>query len=180
MPRRLAERTVISAVDQRNSRSRMIAHQGDLLTRPFRGRRSSLHAAISSHAGGRSKPSLVSDAGPGLSNPSAPLRSAEAGWGAALLLFARPLLQALEGESVDRQVINGALVLGGRQLLQGLVTVRRPTRRILRIGAAVDALHAATMVEAAVANVGPRRLTMASATLAGAFSAAGVTQSRRR
>jgi len=122
-------------------------------------------------AGPRHPPALAGASG---------LALAEAAWGATLLLFARPLLQALEGEPVDRQVINVARVLGGRQLLQGLVTARRPTRRILRIGAAVDVLHAATMVAAAAASVGPRRLTVASATLAAAFSAAGATQSRRR
>jgi hypothetical protein len=90
------------------------------------------------------------------------------------------LLQSLEGKSLDRQVINIARVLGGRQLLQGLILVGRPTRRSLRLGAVVDALHAATMVAAAAANAGPRRLTMASATLAGVFSAAGAVQSHRR
>lgn len=101
-------------------------------------------------------------------------------WGVTLLLFAGPLLQSLEGESLDRRVIKVARVLGSRQLLQGLITIRRPTRRILRIGAGVDALHAATMVAAVAAQAGPRRLSMASATLAGAFSVAGVTQSRQR
>ncbi len=108
------------------------------------------------------------------------LALAEACGGATLLLFAGPLMRSLEGGSVDRRVINIGRVLGVRQLLQGLIMVRRPTRRILRIGAAVDALHAASMLVAAATENAPRRLTLASAALAGAFSAAGLTQSRRR
>ena len=121
--------------------------------------------------GARRPPALTAASG---------LALAEMCGGAGLLLFAGPLLQSVEGESVDRQVIDIGRVLGARQLLQGLIMVRRPTRRILRIGAAVDALHAATMLLAAATDNGPRRLTLASATLAGAFSAAGLTQSRRR
>jgi hypothetical protein len=105
---------------------------------------------------------------------------AEVGWGAALLLFAAPLLQSFEGEPLDRRVIIVARVLGGRQFLQGLLILRRPTRRILRIAGVVDALHAATMVAAMAVNAGPRRLTTASATLAAAFSAGGISQSRGR
>jgi hypothetical protein len=46
-------------------------------------------------------------------------------------------------------------VLGARQLLQAAITARRPTRRALELGAAVDAVHAATMMAGASANVGP-------------------------
>ncbi len=108
------------------------------------------------------------------------LAAAEACSGTALLLFGRPLLDAVERRSSSRQAVDIARILGVRQLLQALVTVRQPTRRILRAGAAVDALHAATMVAAAAAGVGPRRLTIASAVVAGTFAAAGVSQSRTR
>jgi hypothetical protein len=100
--------------------------------------------------------------------------------GAALLLCTRPLLQSLAREPVDRRVINVARILAMRQLLQGLATARRPTRRTLQVGAAVDALHAATMVMSATATVGPRRLTIANAAMAGGFAATGVAQSHRR
>lgn len=114
-----------------------------------------------------------------LSGPSR-LAAAEACSGIALLLFGRSLLDAVARGPSSRRVINIARMLGVRQLLQGLVTVQRPTRRILRLGAAVDALHAATMVAAAAAGVGPRRVTIASAAVAGAFTAAAVSQSRTR
>ena len=105
---------------------------------------------------------------------------AEGCWGCALLCLTRPLLRSLAGEPADRQVIEIARLLGARQLLQSLITARRPTRRILQLSAAVDAVHATTMVAAAAADAGPRRLTVASATMAAAFAAAGLAQSRRR
>jgi hypothetical protein len=46
-----------------------------------------------------------------------------------------------------------ARILGARQPLQALFTARRPTRRVLEVGAAVDALHAATMVLGAAAKL---------------------------
>jgi hypothetical protein len=100
--------------------------------------------------------------------------------GTALLLCAGPLLRALAGQSVSRRAVNVAHVLGARQLLQAVVTARRPTRRTLELGATIDALHASTMLAAAAADIGSRRLTLASAATAGAFTAAGVAQSLRQ
>jgi hypothetical protein len=108
------------------------------------------------------------------------LALAEGCWSAVLLVSTGPLLQSLAGRPIGQGVISAARVLGIRQLVRALLTARRPTRRILEVGAAVDALHAGTMVAGAAANVGPRRLTMASAATAGAFTAAALAQSRRR
>jgi hypothetical protein len=108
------------------------------------------------------------------------LALAEGSLGAALLLWTRPLMQSLAREPVDRQAINVARILAVRYVLQGFVTARRPTRRVLELGVVVEALHAATMIAGTAAHVGPRRLTVASATAAGAFTAAGLAQSRRR
>jgi len=105
---------------------------------------------------------------------------AEGCFGAVLIVWTRPLMQSLAREPVDRQVVIVARILGVRYVLQGFVTARRPTPRVLEVGAAVDALHAATMIAGAAAHVGPRRLTMASAIAAGAFAAVGVAESRRR
>lgn len=107
------------------------------------------------------------------------LALAEGCSGTALLLLPGPVLRSLAGKPINRRMINVARVLGARQLLQSLIIVCRPTRQILQIGTAVDALHATTMLAGAVANVGPRRLTLASAAMAGAFTAAGVAQSCR-
>ena len=107
------------------------------------------------------------------------LALAEGCWGAALVLDPGSQLRPLAGKPVDPWVIKTARVLGARQLLQALITAWRPTRRTLQVGAAVDALHAATMVAAATANLGPRRLTIASAATAIVFTAVGLAQSRR-
>jgi hypothetical protein len=108
------------------------------------------------------------------------LALAEGCYGTALVLFAGPLLRTITGEPADRLQLNVTRVLGTRQLLQGVATTRRPTRRTLRLGAAVDVLHAATMLAGAATNVGPRRLTLASAATAVAFAVAGVADGRRR
>jgi hypothetical protein len=113
-----------------------------------------------------------------LAGPSG-LAAAEGCWGTALLFAAGPLLRPLAGEPVDPRMIKIARVLGARQLLQSLIVAWRPTRRNLEIGAAVDAMHAATMFAAAAANIAPRRLTIASAATASALAAIGLAQSRR-
>lgn len=110
---------------------------------------------------------------------SSGLACAEGSWGAALLLGGGPLLRSLTGRSVDPRVIVIARVLGARQLLQGVVTAWRPTRRVLEAGATVDAIHATTMVAASAANLGPRRLTIASAATAIIFTAVALALSRR-
>lgn len=97
----------------------------------------------------------------------------------ALVLSRDRILHRVAKAPVDRRVIHVARFLGTRELLQALVTACHPTRRTLRLGAAVDALHAASMVIAASARVGPRRLTVASAGVASVFSAAGLVASRR-
>jgi hypothetical protein len=105
---------------------------------------------------------------------------AEGCWGATLLLAPRPLLQAIAREPLNRRATGVARVLGARSVLQALATAQRPTRRRLAVGALVDATHAASMVAAAAADIGPRALTIASAATASAFAFAGVVQSRRR
>lgn len=117
-----------------------------------------------------------------LAGPSGPawLALAELGTGAALLLAPRPLLGWLAAEPPDRRVFIVARVLGARYLLQGLVTACRPSRRVLRIGAGADILHGASMIAAAAADTGPRRLTLSSAAAAGAFAGVAAAQSSRR
>jgi hypothetical protein len=110
---------------------------------------------------------------PHVSTNSFGLALAEGCSGVALLLGSGPLLRSLAGSAADRRVVNTARVLGARQLLQGLFTAWWPTRRTMVVGAAVDTIHAATMVAAAAANLGPRRLTIASAATATTFAAAG-------
>lgn len=75
-------------------------------------------------------------------------------------------------------------VLGARMLLQALavrVAARRPRwrRPALEAGAVVDALHAASMVPAALRWPAYRRSAAVSAVLAGASGGLGLAASRR-
>jgi uncharacterized protein YjeT (DUF2065 family) len=98
--------------------------------------------------------------------------AATAAVGAATLLRPRTAARLVSGGG---SVPDTALVrvLGGRQLVQGTVVVLRPVP-ILVIGAvAVDAVHAASMLAAALAWPGYRNAALASATAAGASAVAG-------
>jgi hypothetical protein len=68
-------------------------------------------------------------------------------------------------------------LLGGRMLVQAGYELASGSRRALRLGAAVDALHAASMLAAAVRWPGYRRVALASAGLAGGSAAVGLVGS---
>jgi hypothetical protein len=68
-------------------------------------------------------------------------------------------------------------LLGGRLLVQAGYELATGSRRALRLGAAVDLLHAASMLAAAVRWPGYRRIALASAGLAGASAAVGLAGS---
>ncbi len=81
-----------------------------------------------------------------------------------LLLVARPeAFRFLAGAPLDQRTRRVARVLGGRDLLQAVIT---SDRRLVRMGAAVDALHAATMVGLAAVDARHRRPALASASVA--------------
>jgi hypothetical protein len=88
-----------------------------------------------------------------------------AGWGAALTTRPRATVQALCG---DAPVPPPAVVrvLGARQLLQSLVLLAAPSRGVTTGAAAVDGLHAASMLAAAAARPRFRRPALTSAAVA--------------
>ena len=112
--------------------------------------------------------------GPGARPQARMFALVEGCWGAMLLLAPDPLLSAVAREPIDRRMTDVTRVLGARSVLQSLLTGPRPTRRGLRLGALVDATHALSMLAAAAAGLGPRRLTVTSAATATAFAAAGL------
>lgn len=65
-------------------------------------------------------------------------------------------------------------VLGIRTLAQGLVESLRPSRRLLRVGVAVDLTHAASMLAAARVWPAYRRVALTSAGSAAASAIVGV------
>jgi hypothetical protein len=74
------------------------------------------------------------------------------------------------GSTPDPAVVS---ILGGRQLLQGTALLIRPAPLLVIGGLAVDALHAASMVAAAMIGPGYRRAALASAAAAGTSAVAG-------
>lgn len=71
-------------------------------------------------------------------------------------------------------------ILGGRQLLQGSVVSLRPAPVLMLGGIAVDVLHAASMIGAALRWSRYRRAALASAAVASTSAAVGTLILRRR
>ncbi|WP_155123512.1 MULTISPECIES: hypothetical protein [unclassified Actinoplanes] len=64
-------------------------------------------------------------------------------------------------------------VLGARQIVQGAVTLARPTPLVTGCGALVDALHAGTDLAAAAGSARWRPVALPDAVVALGFAAAG-------
>jgi hypothetical protein len=92
--------------------------------------------------------------------------------GAAALLRPRPVAQAVSG---GRSAPDAAVVrlLGGRQLLQGIAVLIRPTPALIIGALAVDVLHGVSMVAVAVIWPGYRRAALTSAAVATTSAVAG-------
>ena len=103
--------------------------------------------------------------------------AATAAVGAAALLRPGPVAQAVSGR---RSAPDAAVVrlLGGRQLLQGLVVLIRPTPALVIGAVAVDVLHGVSMVAAAVIWPGCRRAALTSAAVARTSAVAGALSLR--
>jgi hypothetical protein len=100
------------------------------------------------------------------------------GVGAALLARPRDVVRAVAGGSAMPPPVI-VRVLGARQLVQELVLVAKPSRLVLRGAAATDALHAASMVAAALVRPEYRRPALTSAAIAAGSAGAAVSRARR-
>ncbi len=69
----------------------------------------------------------------------------------------RPTWVARDGAD-DELTIGAIRLLGARDMTQGVITLLRPSRRVIRLGAAVDTIHALSMVGLAAVDR-PRRVT---------------------
>ncbi len=98
--------------------------------------------------------------------------------GAALLARPRVVLTPLGGRPPDRAAILYARVLGVRHLIEATLLVRQPSPLVLRAGAAIDAIHAASAFALAETDH-HRRLATVNTASAAAFAAAGVATARR-
>lgn len=64
--------------------------------------------------------------------------------GIALLTRPRALVADLSGQPVDEKLAIYARILGARHLVEAAIMARWPTPTVVRTGAAVDAIHAAS------------------------------------
>lgn len=102
-------------------------------------------------------------------------------YGAVLVAAPRAAVAAVGGASTPPPswIVR---VLGGRQTGQGLVLLVRPATSTVLASAAVDGLHAVTMVAAAVRWPAYRRVAAASgavAVISGLLAARSIQDSRR-
>jgi hypothetical protein len=96
--------------------------------------------------------------------------------GAAELLAPRALTRVALGTALDGGGLAAVRVLGARHLAQAAAGGADPGRTATRLGATVDALHAASMLALAAADRRWRRAALTSASVAGALAVAGVVR----
>jgi hypothetical protein len=96
-----------------------------------------------------------------------------AGWGAGLLAGPRAMAGLVSGDSAAPPV---AIIraLGARRVAQHVLALAAPRRTVVLLSAATDALHAASMVAAAVIWPRYRRSALVSAGVATAAAALSV------
>jgi hypothetical protein len=126
------------------------------------------------------RPSL---ARPGLARPGsgspewalAVATLARAGYGAALCCAPGPMLRVEGGPGAAASPGARAVarILGGRHIVQAVLSATRPTPAVLAAGAATDVLHAASMIALAALDPPRRRLGLSDSLIAAAFAASG-------
>ncbi|MGB8385941.1 MAG: hypothetical protein WCG47_32675 [Dermatophilaceae bacterium] len=110
------------------------------------------------------------------------LECARAAYGLVQLAAPGVIADAVGGRRTDRPTRAVIRVLGGRHLVQAVLTVAIGTPRAHAVGSGVDALHAMSMYAVAGADRERRRLALASAADAtvAALAEAAVARSLRQ
>ncbi|MGH2843638.1 MAG: hypothetical protein ACRDKL_08650 [Solirubrobacteraceae bacterium] len=103
-----------------------------------------------------------------------PLTAIRAAWGSALLLSPNAVLRSLPHDRIDRRTLMFVRVLGSRHLMQVAIDSRHGSRGSILAGAAIDAIHASTMLTLARLAPDRRRLALTNAATAAMFTLAGV------
>lgn len=103
---------------------------------------------------------------------------ARAAWGISLLLTPGAVIRAASGEPAGAAAAVVGRILGARHLVQALAIDRKQTSGRLLIGAAIDAVHALSMVGLAFASERHRRAVTLDAALAGSLAANGLRGGR--
>jgi hypothetical protein len=99
---------------------------------------------------------------------------ARAVWGAGCLAAPAAVGRVLGLAPGDRRALLLLRVLGARDLGQAVLAGTDPPPALLRLGAGVDALHAASMVALAAVSRDHRRPALISAALAAVWTAASL------
>ncbi|MGT2462601.1 hypothetical protein [Sinomonas atrocyanea] len=99
-----------------------------------------------------------------------PLETVRAAYGVTELLAPGAVERLLLGHAPDERARRVIRVLGGRHLLQALVTARGG-RTLHRLGGGVDVIHAVTMAALAGADPRRRRAAAVNAAIALVFAA---------
>jgi hypothetical protein len=100
------------------------------------------------------------------------LQKIRAGYGVALLLAPGTTIYLVTGRRSTRRMRRIAQLLGARHLAQTMLTTAAPTPGVFALGSQADALHAASMLLAAVSRTG-RRAALTDALAETAFAVAG-------
>jgi hypothetical protein len=106
------------------------------------------------------------------------LATARMAWGGLLVGAPDLVLATLTGRPATRSQARVLRVLGTRHLLQAGVELARPTRGVIRAGAAVDLLHAATCAGAVAFLPAWRRAALVDGAGAAGFAAGGLSRAR--
>jgi hypothetical protein len=108
------------------------------------------------------------------------MNAVRAAYGGALLCVPGPIISAVTVAPASRRARTVARVLGARQVAQAAVCGLAPTRGLIQAGAAVDGLHASSMLALAGAEPRLRRALLAETVIAAALASAAATGLRRR
>ena len=84
------------------------------------------------------------------------------------------------GKRLDRRARAVIRVLGARQLAQAGLTAFRPTTAVVRAGAAVDTVHAASMVALGICRPKWRKAGLMDAMISSGFAVAGLSRRQVR
>jgi hypothetical protein len=105
---------------------------------------------------------------------------ARAAWGLGCLAAPRPVGRALGLDPADRRAHVFLRLLGARDLGQAVLPATDPPPVLLRLGTAVDALHAASMYALAALRPDYRRPALSAAAVATTWTATGLRRTGSR
>jgi hypothetical protein len=106
--------------------------------------------------------------------------AARAAYGAVLLCVPGPVISALTAAPASGRARAVARVLGARQVIQAAVCGLAPRRGLIQAGAAVDGLHAGSMLALAGAEPRLRRALLAETAIGAVLASAAATVLRRQ